>query len=65
MFGNPYTADEFADASEAVYAFSEYVTMQPALIHEIQTKLRGKNLACWCRLDMPCHADVLLTIAND
>lgn len=22
--------------------------------------LRGKNLACWCRLDQPCHADVLL-----
>ena len=20
--------------------------------------------ACWCRLDQPCHADVLLEIAN-
>jgi hypothetical protein len=27
-------------------------------------ELRGKNLACWCRLDKPCHADVLLEIAN-
>ena len=27
-------------------------------------KLRGKNLACWCALDKPCHADVLLEIAN-
>lgn len=27
--------------------------------------LRGKNLACWCRLDQPCHADVLLRLAND
>jgi len=26
--------------------------------------LRGKNLACWCRLDAPCHADVLLKLAN-
>ena len=26
--------------------------------------LRGKNLACWCPLDKPCHADVLLDIAN-
>lgn len=26
--------------------------------------LRGKNLACWCRLDQPCHADVLLEFAN-
>ena len=33
--------------------------------------LRGKNLACWCAiLDqqnnyVPCHADVLLSLAND
>jgi len=26
--------------------------------------LRGKNLACWCRLDRACHADVLLRLAN-
>lgn len=26
--------------------------------------LRGKNLACWCPLDQPCHADVLLRLAN-
>lgn len=26
--------------------------------------LRGKNLACWCKLGTPCHADVLLEIAN-
>jgi hypothetical protein len=29
-------------------------------IHE----LRGKDLACWCRLEQPCHADVLLELAN-
>lgn len=27
-------------------------------------ELRGKNLACWCRHDQPCHADVLLELAN-
>ena len=27
-------------------------------------ELRGKDLACWCPLDKPCHADVLLEIAN-
>lgn len=27
-------------------------------------ELRGKNLACWCGLDGPCHADVLLELAN-
>ena len=27
-------------------------------------ELRGKSLACWCRLDQECHADVLLELAN-
>lgn len=27
-------------------------------------KLRGKDLACWCPLDQPCHVDVLLELAN-
>ena len=30
-------------------------------IHE----LTGKDLACWCPLDGPCHADILLRLAND
>jgi hypothetical protein len=28
------------------------------------SELRGKNLACWCAIGQPCHADVLLEIAN-
>jgi hypothetical protein len=36
----------------------------PPSIEEIRQKLAGKNLACWCKLGTPCHADVLLTIAN-
>lgn len=30
----------------------------------VVAELRGKNFACWCPLDQPCHADVLLEIAN-
>jgi hypothetical protein len=26
--------------------------------------LRGHDLACWCDLSVPCHADVLLELAN-
>lgn len=29
-------------------------------VHEIA----GLDLACWCPLDQPCHADVLLELAN-
>ena len=27
--------------------------------------LRGKNLACWCRIGNPCHADVLLALVGE
>ena len=29
-----------------------------------EAQLAGRDLACWCPLDQPCHADVLLEIAN-
>ena len=31
---------------------------------EIRRELRGHDLACWCPLDQPCRADVLLELAN-
>lgn len=31
---------------------------------DIRAELAGRDLACWCPLDQPCHADVLLEIAN-
>lgn len=31
---------------------------------EIRDALRGKNLGCWCKIGSPCHADVLLELAN-
>lgn len=33
-------------------------------VDDIRRELRGRNLACWCPLDRPCHADALLEIAN-
>lgn len=31
---------------------------------EARRTLRGRDLACWCPIGQPCHADVLLEIAN-
>jgi hypothetical protein len=36
----------------------------PILRTETIFSLRGYNLSCWCPLDKPCHADVLLDAAN-
>lgn len=47
-----------AECGDAQHRF-----MQHAKLHIAD--LRGKNLACWCRLDgKPCHADILLEAAN-
>lgn len=40
------------------------IPAQWTTIEEVRAELRGKNLACWCPLEQPCHADVLLEIAN-
>lgn len=51
------------DAERAVEAFEFWLVEQPHLMlssHELE----GKNLACWCKEDAPCHADVLLELAN-
>lgn len=34
------------------------------IIADAPKELRGRDLACWCPLDQPCHADVLLELAN-
>ncbi len=34
------------------------------LIRRAMTELQGRDLACWCALDEPCHADTWLRIAN-
>lgn len=31
---------------------------------EIRGELAGHNLACWCKPGTPCHADVLIELAN-
>jgi hypothetical protein len=50
---------EYLAFSVAVEAFEREVA--PTLD---VAALRGRDLACWCPLDQPCHADVLLELAN-
>lgn len=67
LFGNPYQISYRG----RLWAVSEY---KKALfsglgwgnlrINMAKSLLKGKNLACWCPLDKPCHADILLKIAN-
>lgn len=55
---------DIADTSTAVALFRAVLPTDPRRLEAIRAQLAGKNLACWCPLDQPCHADVLLEIAN-
>lgn len=33
-------------------------------VDDAKRELRGHDLACYCPLDQPCHADVLIELAN-
>ena len=47
----------------AIRSYRNYITVQVGGRKIIQ-ELRGRDLCCWCPLDQPCHADVLLELAN-
>lgn len=52
----------------AVLDFEKSIEWNPegeAYKEAARRELRGHDLACFCRLDEPCHADVLLRIANE
>lgn len=51
-------------AAEAVSMFRSWVSSEHGWDQEQIDVLSGKNLACWCRPGDPCHADVLLELAN-
>jgi hypothetical protein len=65
QWGNPYKASECrGGAAGAVDCFRVLIESEEENIALVQRELRGKDLACWCPLTKPCHADVLLEIAN-
>jgi len=63
-FGNPIVLEHEADREEILQKFEEWLLTQPELLNDVKTELKGKHLVCWCA-PRPCHADVLLRIANE
>jgi hypothetical protein len=53
------------DYERSVQAYRDHLGEHPELAERARRELRGRDLACWCRRKTwPCHADVLLEIAN-
>lgn len=65
-FGNPYHIGLYKGFTRryAVAAYEGYVENRIHLKNKIKKELKGKNLSCWCKVGEPCHADILLEIAN-
>jgi Domain of unknown function (DUF4326) len=64
--GNPHqTAEKTHQAhAEAVARYRQHLDDHHDLVEVARQELRGKDLACWCLPWLPCHADVLLEVAN-
>jgi len=66
-YGNPYVMEPKGQFTRerAIDAYRHYIerilVQNPGFLDE----LKGKDLACWCPLDKPCHADVLLKLLEE
>jgi hypothetical protein len=65
-WGNPFKIEKpgVEEARRVVRLYHEYLLARPLLIQQAKKELAGKDLLCWCAQVKPCHADVLLHIAN-
>lgn len=64
-WGNPFKIGEHAaDNAQAVAMFRDYLAQHPELVETARRELKGFDLACWCKHEEPCHADVWLEVVN-
>lgn len=72
-WGNPFAIGKTSiygfvpDAATAVEFYRRWLTSTLAggdVLREARQLLRGRNLACFCPLDAPCHRNVLLELVN-
>ena len=65
-WGNPFKVGEHAKTHEAMVAmFRDHLEANPELLAAGKRELKGFDLACWCRPDQPCHADIWLDVVNE
>lgn len=67
-WGNPFVVGRDGTVEECLEGYKEYLAIcrseTPELFAAQLANLKGKNLACFCATDKPCHADILLERAN-
>jgi hypothetical protein len=68
QWGNPFRVGVGGLPSKVVDRFERWMMTTVdgrRLAERARAELAGKHLACWCKPGYPCHADVLLRIANE
>ncbi|MFH9426036.1 DUF4326 domain-containing protein [Streptomyces sp. NPDC017529] len=50
--------------ARAAEAYETWLRHDPQSLEHARDELAGRDLMCWCHKSLPCHADVLLRIAN-
>lgn len=63
-WGNPISKALVPDPAGLVRCYERFLAAFPDVAESARRELSGHDLACWCPLDQPCHADVLLRVAN-
>lgn len=53
-----------ATREQAVAMYRDWLVLFPYIAEAARAELAGRDLMCWCPPGEPCHADVLLEIAN-
>lgn len=61
-WGNPFVIGPHGTREQVVEAYRLWILRGNPLRNDMH-ELRGKDLVCWCA-PLPCHADVLLELAN-
>lgn len=79
-WGNPFVVGRDGTQQQCVDLYAHLllgnVVLRPGLdmatlkaahdhVRAYSAELAGHNLACWCRLGTPCHADLLLAVVKE
>lgn len=63
-WGNQYKIPRDGNRAEVIAKYRGNMMRSPVLRRWVKAELCGKDLVCWCAPE-PCHADVLLEVANE
>lgn len=64
-WGNPHKIGRLT-RNQAIDAYKRgvYAGRLAFTVADVRRELKGRDIACWCKLEDACHGDLLMAIAN-